>query len=143
MQIGTNIDVTEVMSIYRQFLFDFKSDDETNETSPYIQKITQLIADGDSCLNLDCGDLRAFPTTATLYSQLVNFPTKVIPILDSVLIDVARELNPDESSLPPHLHVLHNLISSQNRRAFTTSRRRWQCAISPPTPSTSWSASRA
>ena len=93
------------MSIYRQFLFDFKSDDETNETSPYIQKITQLIADGDSCLNLDCGDLRAFPTTATLYSQLVNFPTKVIPILDSVLIDVARELNPDESSLPPHLHV--------------------------------------
>ena len=56
-------------------------------------------------MNLDCGDLRAFPTTKTLYSQLVNFPTKVIPILDSVLIDVARELNPDESAIPPHLHV--------------------------------------
>lgn len=105
MQIGTNIVVTEVMSIYRQFLFDYQTDEEMSETSPYIRKITQLIADGESCLNLDCGDLRAFPTTKTLYSQLVNFSTKVIPILDSVLIDVARELNPDESAIPPHLHV--------------------------------------
>ena len=115
MQIGTNIVVTEVISLFKQFLYDFKAEEQSGDMDvegleTYILKITQLINENKTCLNLDCGDLRSFPTTTKLYTQLINFPSKVIPIFDYVVNEVAQEIAEGSGAKPAPIHVrIYNL----------------------------------
>lgn len=126
MQIGTNIVVTEVISVFKQFLYDFKAEDtkgdmEVEGMETYILKITQLIKDNKSCLNLDCGDLRSFPTTESLYSQLITFPSRIIPIFDFVVNEVAQELSEGSGVKAPQLHVrVYNLEKKVPMRDLST-----------------------
>ena len=126
MQIGTNIVVTEVISVFKQFLYDFKAEEKSGDMEEegletYILKITQLIHENKSCLNLDCADLRSFPTTESLYNQLVNFPSKVIPIFDYVVNEVAQEISEGSGVKPPQIHVrVYNLDKKVPMRDLST-----------------------
>ena len=46
----------------------------------YVRLLQQLAADGDAVLNVDAADVAAFD--ATLYSQLLKYPSEVITLLD-------------------------------------------------------------
>ena len=96
-------------------MYDFKAEEshgemEEESLETYILKITQLINDNQTCLNLDCGDLRSFPTTEHLYSQLVQFPSKIIPLFDVVVNEVAQEIAEGSGTKPDPIHVrVYNL----------------------------------
>ena len=108
--------------MFKQFLYDFHAEGRENETdSKYIQMILHLIESNDNCLNVDCGDLRAFPTTEHLYDQLVHFPSNVIPIFDFVTNEVAQELSDGHNIKAGTLHVrLFNLAKKQAMRDLST-----------------------
>ena len=118
--------MTEVISVFKQFLYDFKAEEtqgdmEEEGLETYILKITQLINEGKSCLNLDCGDLRSFPTTENLYYQLIHFPSKIIPIFDMVVNEVEQELAEGSVVKPVHIHVrVYNLDKKVPMRDLST-----------------------
>ena len=63
VQLGTNIVVSEAMMAFRHFLYDYKAEGEASSLD--IQKITELLDQGKSVLNLDLADIRAFSETNT------------------------------------------------------------------------------
>ena len=87
----------------------------------YIVKIKQIINENKTCLNLDCGDLRSFPTTERLYNQLINFPSTIIPIFDFVVNEVAQELAEGSGIKPAPIHVrVYNLDKKVPMRDLST-----------------------
>lgn len=104
MIVGTDIVVTEVMSVFKQFLEDFQAEGE--ESGTYIRKINQLIEENNRYLNLDCNDLRTFPTTSRLYEQLILFPQKIIQVFDVVVNELVSTLHPS-TPFSIHIHVFN------------------------------------
>lgn len=90
VQLGTNIVVSEAMMAFRHFLYDYKAEGEAG--SLYIQKITELLEQGKSVLNLDLADIRAFSETNTLYGEMVQTPGMMINIFEQVLNEVVQDL---------------------------------------------------
>ena len=87
VQLGTNIVISDVMSSFKHFLYEFKGErimeDETE--SVYIRKITQLLEKEMTILNLDLADIRSFSETKRIYDKVVQTPGIVINILEQVL----------------------------------------------------------
>ena len=102
--MGTDIVVTEVMSVFKQFLEDYQAEGEENGT--YIRKINQLIEENNHFLNLDCHDLQSFPTTSKLAEQLILFPQKIIQVFDVVVNELVSTLHPSEP-FSIHVHVFN------------------------------------
>lgn len=102
---GTNIVIQETMDAFDRFLREFtlkyrKSFDkkqglksrplnnpQEGETRTYVHYLRLLRLTGQTNLNLDTDNLRAFPPTKKLYFQLCNYPQEVIPVMDQVLKD--------------------------------------------------------
>ena len=92
------------MSVFKQFLEDFQAEGE--ESGTYIRKINQLIEENNRYLNLDCNDLRTFPTTSKLYEQLILFPQKIIQVFDVVVNELVSTLHPS-TPFSIHIHVFN------------------------------------
>lgn len=114
---GTNIVIQETMDAFDNFLHNFKlkyrkafdkknglksrplTNAEEGETLTYVHYLRLLRLTGQTNLNLDTDNLRAFPSTKKLYFQLCNYPQEVIPVMDQVLKDCmlkVAEMDQDE-----------------------------------------------
>ncbi|KAK9816651.1 hypothetical protein WJX72_003304 [[Myrmecia] bisecta] len=93
---GTTVSVANVEHRIRRFLQNFK---EPGASEPkYMELIRQMVADGDYSLNIDCADLQLDNGgDKTLYSQLVTYPTSVIPLFDSEVKFMASQIAADDS----------------------------------------------
>ena len=119
VQLGTNIVVSEAMMAFRHFLYDYKAEGEAG--SLYIQKITELLEQGKSVLNLDLADIRAFSETNTLYGEMVQTPGMMINIFEQVLNEVVQDLCENHSLKAQKLHLrVFNLETKSSMRSLST-----------------------
>lgn len=94
---GTNVSIQNVSNVFRDFLMLFKMkyrksmDEKAVEPEDnrlfYVDILNQMRELGVTNLNLDARNLLAYPGTAKLYYQLINYPQEVIPIMDQTVKD--------------------------------------------------------
>jgi DNA replication licensing factor MCM4 len=84
------------MTLFRDFITNFMVDNE-----PYYNPLLEYMNQNEIYdLNLDCGKLSSFEPSKKLYTQLVEYPQEIIPLMDHVLTDIFLERF-EASGLPP------------------------------------------
>lgn len=107
---GTTVNLAETMKMFRDFVRGFKpkyrvsydrdqglktrvfSSPEEGEVLLYEIYLRRMRQTGESNLNLDVGNLLAYPPSKKLHAQLVKYPQEVIPAMDQVLKDMMLEV---------------------------------------------------
>ena len=118
---GTNINIDEVFNQFRLFLLNFilESDTNKNYTENYYHRMLKEIGETKVfILNIDGNHLQSF--NPTLYWQLINFPTEMIPLMDEASKGVYREIMSNiknEDNAIQHIQVrISNLIKQSRIR---------------------------
>jgi DNA replication licensing factor MCM4 len=92
---GTNINSTEVQQKLRNFLTTFTKidenagDDAFTKQPFYVEKLSEIHETENWILDVDCEHLYEFDPT--IYRQLENYPTDIIPIFDLVVTSLYKE----------------------------------------------------
>jgi DNA replication licensing factor MCM4 len=108
---GTTVNLAETMKLFRDFLKGFKpkyrvahdrslnipntrtfSSPEEAEVLLYEGYMRRMRQTGDTNLNLDMGNLLAYPPCKKLHGQLGKYPQEVVPAMDQVLKDLMLEI---------------------------------------------------
>ena len=113
---GTTVNLADTMKAFREFIKGFKpkyrvahdrslglptkvaSSPAVVEVLLYEGYLRRMRITGEANLNLDCKNLRAFPSSRKLYGQLVKYPQEVIPAMDQVLKDIMLELAEEDQA---------------------------------------------
>ena len=118
---GTNINIDEVFNQFRLFLLNFILDSDTNKnhTENYYHRMLKEIGETKVfILNIDGNHLQSF--NPSLYWQLINFPTEMIPLMDEASKGVYREIMSNiknEDNAIQHIQVrISNLIKQSRIR---------------------------
>ena len=91
---GTNINVMDILTKFRTFLLDFKVEgDKEGGDNYYIRQLKENSGAKVYILNIDGKHLETFDKL--FYSQLINFPTEMIPLMDNGVTDVYKEIAKD------------------------------------------------
>jgi DNA replication licensing factor MCM4 len=103
---GTNVSLSESMASFSNFIRSFKvkyrvafdrergiavpamATPQEGERVLYEDLLRKMRVTGHTNLNLDMGNLQAFPPTRKLHSQLIKYPQEIIPVMDQVLKDL-------------------------------------------------------
>ena len=86
---GTNVSVQEVMTKFKAFLNEFKLSTLSNERY-YLKMLQEIKNTKVYILNIDSEHINKFDEM--LYWQLINFPTEMIPMMDSTVTEVYKDL---------------------------------------------------
>lgn len=90
---GTNINSTDVQSKLRNFLTTYvkmEGDDDDYARQPfYIERLREIHETEQYILDVDCEHVHEFDNS--LYRQLENYPTDIIPIFDLVVTGLYKE----------------------------------------------------
>ncbi|KAJ5543540.1 DNA replication licensing factor Mcm4 [Penicillium sp. DV-2018c] len=105
---GTNVSISDSMAAFKNFLYNFAtkyrlwadgaSENETRlmgasaERHEYIDTCNNMRRLGLTTLNLDAGNLKAYPLTRKLWHQLMAYPQEIVPLMDQALKDVMVDL---------------------------------------------------
>jgi DNA replication licensing factor MCM4 len=90
---GTNINSSEVQQKLRNFLTTFvrvESEDDYSREPFYIERLREIHETEQYILDVDCDHVFEFDNS--LYRQLENYPTDIIPIFDLVVTAVYKDL---------------------------------------------------
>ena len=106
---GTNVSIADSMSAMKDFLLNYQKkyrmiiDEEIPDNSiipvdqpgnekEYVEAMRRMLKTGQTALNLDARNLKAYPPTRKLWHQLQAFPNEIIPLMDVAVKDVMEEL---------------------------------------------------
>jgi DNA replication licensing factor MCM4 len=105
---GTNVSLGETMKLFHEFIRGFKAKyraaydkehgmrssvgTEQGEVVLYEVYLRRMRQTGETDLNLDIQNLKAYPPTIKLFEQARKYPQEVIPAFDQVLKDLMLEL---------------------------------------------------
>lgn len=113
---GTNVNITQTMRLFRDFLRGFKpkyrvaydrargvptrpfSSPEEAETLLYETYLRRMRQTGQTNLNVDMINVLSYSSSKKLYNQLIKYPQEVIPVMDQVLKDVMIELADEDAT---------------------------------------------
>lgn len=90
---GTDINVDEIQVKFRNFLLNYTEEDSMSDTPNYIQLLNEIRQTEIYVLTVNCDHIYLFDRT--LYQQLVNYPSDIIPLFDLAANDLFRQLNGD------------------------------------------------
>ncbi|KZV85152.1 MCM-domain-containing protein [Exidia glandulosa HHB12029] len=99
---GTNFSLTDALGDFTDFLHNFKPsyrnrDAPDADVKLYEHYMRRMRRTGETNLNLDVNNLKAYPRTKKLYSQLLKYPQEVVPVMDVCLRDtVVRVAEEDQ-----------------------------------------------
>lgn len=125
---GTNIVVSDAISVFKEFLTKFTlahrkisdqrasiaasiknsetpSDTASSRTTSsdleaFYPKLLAQIRDTEIYnINIDCANLRAFPSTVLFAQQLLHYPNEIVSLMDMVVNELFAELFPDNAHL--------------------------------------------
>lgn len=141
---GTNVSIQDSFSAMKDFLLNYQkkyrmiaggeleegaslgADDPALEKE-YVTMLETMLQLGTKSLYLDCRNLKAYPPTRKLWYQLQQFPSEIIPVMDTcvkdTMIELAEKKTADARS-----------TQSQQARQVQQSRDRNSSSI-PPMPS--------
>jgi DNA replication licensing factor MCM4 len=92
---GTDVSVDDVVTRFKRFITVFTLPDAAGsrlDAEPYyMQKLDEIILTNTLNLNIDCQHLRDFGYTRRLYSQLLQYPQEIIPLMDLVVNQEKKE----------------------------------------------------
>lgn len=84
---GTNINIVKVQEDFSDFLHSYC---EPGEPQPlYLRLLRRVVDTQVGFINVDCEHLHTH--NAQLYDNLVNYPTEVVPLFDSVIQELVNE----------------------------------------------------
>ena len=86
---GTNVNVQEVMTKFRNFMNEFKLGDGAGERY-YLKMLQEIKNTKVYILNIDSEHINKYDDM--LYWQMINFPTEMIPMMDSTVTEVYKDL---------------------------------------------------
>ncbi|KAL9087266.1 MAG: hypothetical protein Q9165_006760 [Trypethelium subeluteriae] len=142
---GTNVSIADSMSAMKDFLFNYQkkyrmikdgelpdnsiiASDHPGNEKEYIEVMKRMLETGQTALNLDARNLKAYPPTRKLWHQLQAFPNEIIPLMDVAVKDVMEELaNKRMNEL--------RLQQSQQQAQFRAPPRARDSSSIPPLPS--------
>ena len=90
---GTNINSSEVQQKLRNFLTTFvkvESEEDYSREPLYIERLREIHETEQYILDVDCDHVFEFDNS--LYRQLENYPTDIIPIFDLVVTALYKDL---------------------------------------------------
>ena len=88
---GTDINIEEIQVKFRNFLLNFSQDDSSPDTPHYIQLLNEIKQTEIYVLTVNCDHIYQFDRS--LYQQLVNYPSDIIPLFDLATNDLFKQLN--------------------------------------------------
>jgi DNA replication licensing factor MCM4 len=110
---GTNVNLGETMKLFREFTRGFKPKyravfdkehgvrsavgSEQGEILLYETYLRRMRQTGETDLNLDVQNLKAYPPTVKLFEQVRKYPQEVIPAFDQVLKDLMLDLAEEDA----------------------------------------------
>ena len=113
---GTNIQTAVVQTEFKNFLMNFTVEgaDGQGQVAYYTNELMMMKDTEDYAMDLDCTHLHSF--NPELYSQLVNFPSEVIPFMDMVAANYFKEV-----TMQPEMEVIVqirpiNMLESKAQR---------------------------
>jgi DNA replication licensing factor MCM4 len=104
---GTNVSINDTLSVFKDFLRNFTkkyrmwgdgmSEEETNadedsNMKEYVEMMQNMLTLGITSLNLDFGNLKAYPPTKKLWQQAQDYPQDIVTLMDQGIKDVMYEL---------------------------------------------------
>ncbi|KAI8817905.1 MCM2/3/5 family-domain-containing protein [Fimicolochytrium jonesii] len=100
---GTTVNMAQAMNMFRNFILNFcrndanaGTDDMETDSVPFYPRLLQNLKDSERYnMNLDCSNIRSYRPSLKLYHQLQRYPQEVIPLMDHVLSEIAREMFDD------------------------------------------------
>lgn len=94
---GTNINVQELQLNFRNFLLSYQDPEAPVPEEPlYINKLREITTMGMFYLDVNCDQI--FQHSRSLYQQLINYPSDVIPQFDLSVNELYRELRGGEEA---------------------------------------------
>ena len=113
---GTNVSLSESMASFSDFIRSFKvkyrvafdrergiavpamATPQEGERRLYEDLLRKMRVTGHTNLNLDMANLKAYPSTRKLHSQLIKYPQEIIPVMDQVLKDLMIAVAEEDAS---------------------------------------------
>ncbi|GAO52333.1 DNA replication licensing factor mcm4 [Saitoella complicata NRRL Y-17804] len=100
---GTNVNIQDASDAVKNFLKNYQPkyrlvadkvlvNPGEGEDKVYVEMLRQMRALGINVLNLDVGNLRAYPPTKKAYHQLQMYPAEMIPIIDGAIKDAMIDI---------------------------------------------------
>ena len=86
---GTNVNLQEVMTKFRNFMNEFKLGDGAGERY-YLKMLQEIKNTKVYILNIDSEHINKYDEM--LYWQMINFPPEMIPMMDSTVTEVYKDL---------------------------------------------------
>lgn len=108
---GTNVSVIDTVSTFRGFLNNFTKkyrmrldgmgeaeieQEESKDSKQYMEMMHEMLMLGTTGLNLDLMNLKAYPATEKLYTQVQNYPQEIVPLMDQTVKDVMVDMAENE-----------------------------------------------
>lgn len=111
---GTDINIEEIQIKFKNFLLNFNDEEAMTETPHYIQLLSDIKKTEIYVLSVNCDHI--FQFEKSLYQQLVNYPSDIIPLFDLAANELYRHLNgenmyDDEFKIQVRTHSLRHIIN--------------------------------
>jgi DNA replication licensing factor MCM4 len=88
---GTDINMEEVQARFKYFLLNFTVEDSMTVSTPYVQLLNEIKQSEIYVLTVDCDHIYQFEKS--LYQQLVNYPSDIIPLFDLAANELFKQMN--------------------------------------------------
>ena len=89
----TGINVQEVMTKFKNFIYDFKliQKNGLEQKGYYLNQLTEIKNTNKFIFNIDAFHINNYDVN--FYRQLINYPAKMIPIMESTLNEIYQEIH--------------------------------------------------
>jgi DNA replication licensing factor MCM4 len=92
---GTNINVQELQLKFTDFLLNYQDPEAAAPEEPlYVHKLREITSTGMFFLDVNCDQV--FQHSRSLYQQLINYPSDVIPQFDLAVNELYRRMRGEE-----------------------------------------------
>ena len=109
---GTDINIEEIQLKFKNFLLNFNDEDAMADTPYYVQLLSEIKQTGIYVLSVNCDHI--FQFDKSLYQQLVNYPSDIIPLFDLAANELFKQLDgenmgDDEFKIQVRTHSLRHI----------------------------------
>lgn len=92
---NTNISTTDLYNVFLDFLTHFKKSENEDDEPYYVVKLSEVVQNNESSLDIDCQDLYSHPETEHFYTCLCAYPNELLQLSDIAVNEYLHSTHPD------------------------------------------------